>query len=322
MNKTLKYTNIILILFVLLVFASIISLSVGSAGIPLKKIIPALFFEKSTVEHSIILDIRIPRIFLAVIVGGALSVAGVIFQGLFRNPLVEPYTLGISGGAALFISLCIIFGVKYYLPLSGFLGALVSILLVYFISKNRINTMLLIGVMLSFISASAVMFIMAVAGTSELHSIVFWIMGSLGETNSEYIYITSTFILCGVAIAIFYSGQMNALLVGEEGASHLGVNVEKTKKMLFFTASLLTGLSVSLSGIIGFVGLVVPHFMRIFFGSDHRITVIASFLTGGIFLILCDTLARTIIMPMELPVGVITGIIGGVIFIYFLCRRK
>lgn len=321
-NKIFGWIRLVFILIGLLILISLIALCVGSAHIPFSKIILILFSSESSIEHSILFDIRIPRILLAIIIGGALSVAGVIFQGIFRNPLVEPYTLGVSGGAALSVALSVILGLNLFLPVAGFLGALLSILLVYLISRNRGDVMLLVGVMISFISASAVMFIMAVAGTNELHSILFWIMGSLENANKQMLLIVSIFIFAGIFIAVLLSQSLNALNLGEEGAIHLGINVNSTRKMLFFVASLLTGLSVSMSGIIGFVGLVVPHFMRMFVGHDYRILTVVSFLAGGIFLLACDTIARTIISPMELPVGVITGIAGGIIFIYFLVRRR
>lgn len=308
-NKIIRWIRLALILICLLILTAIISLCIGSAGIGLN------------VEHSIIFGIRLPRILLAIVIGGALSTTGVIFQGMFRNPLVEPYTLGVSGGAALVVAICVVLGLNIFLPLAGFLGAVASIFVIYLIGFRR-GILLLAGVMISFIASSLVMLIMAVAGSEELHSIVFWIMGSLEEPNTEVIGIVSLLIFAGLVISIFFSHSLNAFSVGEEEAVHLGINVERTKRMLFLLGSLLTGCSVSISGIIGFVGLVVPHFMRMLVGQDHRILIITSFLGGGIFLLVCDTLARTIISPMELPVGVITGIIGGSIFIYFLSRRK
>lgn len=323
MNKKIFYwARIVLILAGILLLSVIVSLGAGSAGIPFKKIISTLFSHEYTMERSILFDIRMPRIFLAVIVGGALSVAGVIFQGIFQNKLVEPYTLGISGGSALAVSLSVILGLKMLLPVSGFIGAMAAIFIVYFVSRNKSGVMLLTGVMISFISASAVMLIMAVAGTSELHSIIFWLMGSLEEANLEVVRPASALIFVGIAVSVLYSQSLNALNLGEESALHLGINVERTKKILFITGSLITGCCVSISGIIGFVGLVVPHFMRMFVGNDHRILIVASFFTGGIFLLVCDTIARTIILPSELPVGVITGIAGGIVFVYFLLKRR
>lgn len=320
-ERIILWIKWLLILTGLLVLVSICSLFIGSADIPVKRAVSILFSNEKGVEYSILFNIRLPRIFLAIVVGGALSTAGVIFQGIFRNPLVEPYTLGVSGGAALAVAFCVVLGLNVFLPLAGFLGALLSILIVYLIGI-RGGKLLLVGVMISFIASSLVMFIMAIARVEELHSIVFWIMGSLEEPNTNIINIISFFIIIAVIISIFFSHRLNAFGLGEEEAMHLGINVEKTKKILFFLASLLTGCSVSVSGIIGFVGLVIPHFMRTLIGNDHRILLFTSFLTGGIFLLICDTLARTIVAPLELPVGVITGIIGGSVFIYFLSRRK
>ncbi len=310
---------------------SVFSLCVGSVGIPIKKIISIILQGRGTTEYSILFDIRLPRIILGFAVGGALSLAGVILQGMFRNPLVEPYTLGISGGAALGVCLNIVlrlhraFGILT-LPLFGFLGAAMVILLVYSLSIRKgvlkIQGLLLTGVMLSFISSSLIMLIMAISRTEDLHGIVFWIMGSLEEPNwllIKVVLLVSMFLL---VISYLFCFDLNALSLGEEEAMHLGINTERTKRLLFIIASLLTGFSVSVAGIIGFVGLIVPHFVRMFVGSDHRVLLISSFLCGGSFLIFCDTLARTIIAPMELPVGVITGILGGCLFVYALTKKQ
>lgn len=308
----------------------IFSLSVGPAGIPVKKIIPIMLNGKGTMEYSILFDIRLPRIILGFAVGGALSLAGVILQGMFRNPLVEPYTLGISGGAALGVSLNIIFGLYraaiLTLPVFGFLGAAAIILLLYFISMRKgiikLQGLLLNGVMISFISSSLIMLIMSLSRSEDLHGIVFWIMGSLEEANWFIIKVTVCASIVLLAISYLFCLDLNALSLGEEEALHLGIPVERTKRLLFIIASLLTGFSVSVAGMIGFVGLVVPHFVRMLVGSDHRISLTAAFLSGGAFLIFCDTLARTVISPLELPVGVITGILGGSLFIYALTKRE
>lgn len=327
MNKKLtRWIIWILALCGILIAVSLLALCVGSAGIPFKKIISLFFEGKDTAGYSIIFDIRLPRILLALAVGSALSISGVILQGIFRNPLVEPYTLGISGGAALGVAVVIALGLSLFIPIAGFVGAMLCVSLIYFISNRqgslRISTLLLTGVMISFIAGSMVMFIMSVSGSEELHSIVFWIMGSLEEPDWFLIKTVSLVTIIGLIISLLFSNELNVLGLGEEGALHLGVNVERTKKILFALASLLTGCSVSVAGIIGFVGLVVPHFMRILVGNDHRILILSSALAGGVFLLICDTLARTIISPLELPVGVITGIVGGIVFIYFLTRRK
>lgn len=314
-----------------LVAISVVSLCIGAAGIPLKKILKILFEEKQTTEYSILINIRLPRIVLGFAVGGALSLAGTVLQGIFRNPLVEPYTLGISGGASLGVCLNIAF--RWYenlgiiaFPLSGFLGAVLVTILVYTMSLKtgtlRTHGMLLTGVMISFISSSLVMLIMAISRSEDLHGIVFWIMGSLEEPNTLLIVVAIVGALLGLIVTYLFCMDLNALALGEEEAVHLGVNVEKTKRVLFIIASILTGVSVSVAGVIGFVGLIVPHFVRMFTGGDHRILLITAFLSGASFLILCDTLARTVLGPFELPVGVITGIVGGSVFVYALSRRR
>lgn len=315
----------------IVIVISISSLFIGPVIMPIDKIFSLIFTGGGGVEHHILFDIRLPRIILGIAVGGALGVAGVILQGMFRNPLVDPYTLGISGGAALSVSLCIVAGLHHtfgilILPLSGFSGAIVVILLIYVLSikKGIIKThsLLLIGVMISFVSASLIMLVMAVSRVEDLPSIVFWIMGSLEEPNWLLIKLVVFMSILGLILSYLFSLDLNAFSVGEEGAKHLGVNTERTKRILFILASLITGISVAICGVIGFVGLVVPHFMRMFVGSDHRILLISSFLGGAGFLVLCDTLARTIISPMELPVGVITGIVGGSLFIYVLIKKQ
>ena len=320
----------VLMLGGILLCVAIFSLAVGPAGIPVKKIIPILLEGKGTVEYNILFDIRLPRIILGFAIGGALSLAGIILQGMFRNPLVEPYTLGISGGAALGVSLNIIFGLYktgiLTLPFFGFLGAAAVIMLVYFLNMRKgivkLQGLLLNGVMISFISSSLIMLIMSLSRSEDLHGIVFWIMGSLEEPDWAIIKVTVSAAIILLIISHLFCLDLNAFSLGEEEALHLGVPIERTKRLLFIVASLLTGFSVSVAGMIGFVGLVVPHFVRMFVGSDHRISLIAAFLAGGAFLIFCDTLARTIIAPLELPVGVITGILGGSLFVYALTKRE
>lgn len=310
--------------------AIVVAFASGSAGIPLRRVVSIILEGGSTPEYSILIDIRLPRIILGFAVGGALSLAGVMLQGMFRNPLVEPYTLGISGGAALGAALCIIFKLNHLLPnmampLSGFLGACLVILPLYFLNMRnsmlRMQGVLLTGVMISFISSSLVVLILAVSRTEDLHSIVFWIMGSLEEPSWVLILLVAVIAVMCLFLSYLFAPVMNALSLGEEEAIHLGIDTERAKKQLFLLASLLTGISVSLTGIIGFVGLIVPHFVRMVAGYDHRKLLILSFLAGSGFLIFCDTIARTVIAPIELPVGVITGILGGSVFIYVLSRR-
>ena len=331
MNRNItKWIVSLLCLTFLLLITIVISLSVGSVQVPVERILEIICNDKSSIEYNIIFNLRLPRIILGLAVGGSLSLAGLILQGLFRNPLVEPYTLGISGGAALAVSLDLVLRLNYIwsiftLPVAGFIGSMSVILLIYIISLKggilRMQTLLLTGVMISFISSSIIMLIMTITKTEELHSLIFWITGTLQETNWTIVKVVFTLSIFGLITSYFFCHDLNALLLGEEGARSLGINVERSKKLLFIIASVLTGISVSFCGIIGFVGLIVPHILRNVIGVDHRILLMSSFLTGALFLVICDTLSRTIISPLELPVGVITGIIGGVFFISLAARK-
>lgn len=328
-KKYIGWISFVVALLILLFIAVAISLLNGEVKIPVFKI-PQIMEDKNSIEYTVLAMIRFPRLLLALSVGGALSLSGAILQGIYRNPLVEPYTLGISGGAALGISIAIVFGLNaasfLVLPAFGFTGAIITLFLVYFLSIKRsglsINSMLLIGVMVSFVSSSAMMFLMSISTSDNLQNIVFWVMGSLDETNMMLVKVALFSSLAGLFITYFFAQPLNALRLGEVKAKHLGINTNVTVKLLFFVASLLTGIAVSVAGVIGFVGLVIPHLIRLIIGNDYRILLGASFLGGAIFLIFCDTLARTIISPNELPIGVITGLLGGLVFIVVLSRSK
>lgn len=329
-NRYLKWLLFTLLLTVLLVAATLLSLTTGEAKIDLSNLISVLR-QKDSIEYYILTQIRIPRILLAFATGGALSLSGALLQGIFRNPLVEPYTLGISGGAALGVAFTIVLGLHltlgiYILPLSGFIGALLTIFIVgvlgFLRGNSDINKMLLIGVMISFIASSIMMLLMSITTADNLHGIVFWIMGSLDEPNKNLIYTCLAAAIAGLLISYLFARPLNALLLGEEKANYLGINSKATIRILFITSSLLTGICVSVAGVIGFVGLVIPHLIRLLVGSDYRFLIVGSFLGGSIFLILSDVIARTIIAPNELPIGVITGILGGVLFIIILNRMR
>lgn len=320
-----------MIFFSLSVVSVIYSLGIGEYDISLSKVFDILKNQPESDEFMILTQIRFPRILLGFSVGGALSLAGVLLQGIFRNPLVEPYTLGISGGAALSIAFVIVFGIHhlmsvYILPMAGLLGAVITIILVYFLSLRKgkmiIKNMLLIGVMFSFICSSATMLLMAISSADTVHSIIFWMMGSLDEPNLILVKLAVIVSLCGLIVSMLFISPLNALRLGEEKARYLGINTDVLIKILFFIASLLTGVSVAVGGVIGFVGLVIPHLIRILVGNDYRIFLPLSYFAGGIFIVLSDTLARIIISPNELPVGVITGIIGGLLFIGVLLRNS
>ena len=318
-------------LIALLLGVVVLSLAVGAVDLPLRKAFFLLTKGQGTPEYAILFEVRLPRILLGFAVGGGLAISGVILQGMFRNPLVEPYTLGISGGAALGVCLNIVVGGADVLgplatPVCGFVGAMGVIFLVYAISARgggiRFSRLLLIGVMVSFMASSLIMLLMAVTKTEDLHGIIFWIMGSLEEPNPFLIKAVLIISLIGMLLSFIYAVDLNTLSLGEEEASYLGVEVDRVKKAIFIIASLLTGCCVAVSGVIGFVGLVVPHLMRLLVGGDHRVLLVASYISGAAFLILCDTVARVVIAPMELPVGVITGLVGGGLFIFALSRKS
>ena len=329
-NRLFKWLFTLLVLIAILLAVSAFSLCLGPSGMHPGTIVRLMFGGKGTAtDYAILFDIRLPRILLGFAVGGSLSLAGVVLQAMFRNPLVEPYTLGISGGAALGVALGMILGQTglfgaYSLPVFGFLGASCVILFLSMgINRAVLNLqgLLLTGVMISFISSSAVLLIMSLSRIEDLHGILFWIIGSIGETDWLPVKLSLGAAVSGLAVAYLFCFDLNALSLGEEDALHLGVNVERTKRVLLLLASFLTALSVSLAGAIGFVGLVVPHFVRMFAGTDHRILLASSFISGAIFLIFCDAVAKTVAQPVELPVGVVTGLLGGVLFIYAMMRR-
>lgn len=329
--QTAKYGSnfAIPILIVSLVGVLLLSLSIGEISIPFwewKKILQ----DPDSMEYGILTYIRLPRALLGLAVGGALSLAGVVLQGIYRNPLVEPYTLGISGGASLGVTFAIVSGLHavtiLFLPLAGFIGALLTIFLVYTLSLQRgylsITRMLLIGVMISFISSSLMMFLMSVTDVENIHGIVFWIMGSLNESNTMLWVSMLILSILSLGITYLFTTPLNALRLGEEKAMHLGINANTTIRILFITTSLLTGACIAVAGVIGFVGLVIPHIVRLWVGTDYRKLLLTSYLAGSVFLILSDVVARTIIAPNELPIGVITGIIGGAAFILILVKSK
>lgn len=331
MHKRRKDILILCILLLILLIMAVFALSTGELKIPFTRVPSILCHGHNSMEHLILTKIRFPRILLGIAVGGSLALAGVILQGIYRNPLVEPYTLGISGGASLGVTLVIVTGFSLQLgglllPASGFAGALVATIFVYALSLRQgkivIYKMVLIGVTFSFIASSLMLLLISTTTAENLHGIIFWVMGSLDESSGNLIITVSVISLLGLAVSCIFFRSLNALRLGEASATHLGVNTNVSVKILFLVASILTGVSVSVAGIIGFVGLIIPQFLRLVVSSDHRFLLPASFLTGASFLLFCDTLARTIIAPNELPLGVITGIFGGSAFIGVLLRRS
>jgi iron complex transport system permease protein len=285
--------------------------------------------EKLSVDFRLIMvDIRLPRILLGIVVGAALSVAGASFQALLRNPLADPYVLGVSSGAALgaILALLVLPALPLMTPLAAFLGAIATIAAVYFLGRREgqldSSTLLLAGIISASFLSAVIMFLMMTLASRDVRGIAFWLMGDLSASLPPGLLwiLVVGFILAAGAIFTTAS-DLNLILAGEREAMHLGVDVMRVKLVVYVSASILTGLAVSVGGAIGYVGLLVPHVMRMLFGSDYRVLIPTSALGGAIAIVLADTLARTIVAPTELPVGAMTAMAGAPVFIYLLRRR-
>jgi cobalamin transport system permease protein len=283
----------------------------------------------------IVLNIRLPRILLAIVVGASLSVAGVSFQALLRNPLADPYVLGISTGAAVGSIVALIIENQLNLPpeyaglitpFGAFLGAALTIAAVYILGRRDgqvdSNTLLLGGIITASFLAAIVTFLMSTLAGSNLRGASYWLMGSLSTLPPKsLLYLLAVGFLVAAGAIYTTASDLNLLLAGEKEAMHLGVDVPRVRIVVYLAASILTGLAVSVSGAIGYVGLLVPHVMRLIFGSDHRMLLPASALGGAIALVVADTAARTLVAPSELSVGAVTAMVGAPFFIYLLRRR-
>ena len=282
----------------------------------------------SLTESPIFWRLRLPRIVLSVLTGAALSVCGAAYQSVFRNPLTDPYVLGISSGASLGAALAILLGLEAYLWGVGGMAlctALLTILLIFKVASmgNRMHTttLLLTGVCLTFLITAIVSLLMALHH-DKMERIIFWTMGSFASSSWLDVVILLPVVLVGLGVVIYHSRDLNLLLTGSETAQSLGVEVEKVRRRLLFFTTLMVAFCVSACGVIGFVGLVVPHCVRLVCGTDNRKVVPYSIFVGAIFLLLCDTAARTLIPPNELPVGSITSLVGAPMFIYLLYKSK
>lgn len=332
----IKIFRVCLILLAFLAGASALSLVAGPASIGIvpvfKGLLAAIHFPDVSdpltgAERTILFSIRIPRIILAGLVGAALSCAGAVFQGLLRNPLADPYVLGVSGGAAVGAVIAIVTGLgslPFGIPGPAFAGGLISMLLVWGLSgpsgSLRTDRTLLAGIIVNAFFSALIMFLVSVASGEQIHSVIFWLMGDLAMASENDILLTALFLIAGFSVMVLHARDLNILLAGEETALQLGIPVKRTRMLLLVSASLVTGAAVSVSGIIGFVGLMVPHIVRMLFGSDHRLLLPASLLFGGAFLMAADTIARMVLAPAELPVGVVTALCGAPYFAYLLKR--
>jgi iron complex transport system permease protein len=315
-------------LLVLLIAASLLALAVGSVAVPLRGVVGACtgLFPATDMDRLIILDIRLPRVLLAILVGAGLSVAGTVLQALLRNPLAEPYILGISSGGTMgtILAMALASGVSFLVaPAASFAGSALVMFLVYAMAHRRGQldpyTLLLSGVMVGAFFNAAVLLTVALFN-QELRNAFLWLMGNLSGARYETLLVAGPLTMLGIIPAFLYSRQYNLIATGDETALQLGVDVRVLRRRSYAIASVITGAVVSVSGVVGFVGLIIPHIVRMVFGPDHRLLLPASFLLGGIFLVLADTLARTMLSPTEIPVGAVTALLGAPVFVYLLRR--
>ncbi len=309
----------LLILFLILLASIALGVYYGSVKIPLGE----LFSQ----ANRNILQLRLARIMLGLFAGAGLGVSGAVLQAILRNPLAEPYLLGTSSGAGLGAALGIFFGLSISLiPLVAFIGALLSIILVYNLAKQNgrisVQSLILSGVIVAIAISGLIVFLVSISNNQALRGILWWLLGSLEVYNFKLLLIVGSIVCLGIIPIFILFQDLNAISLGEEEAVHLGIEVETVKKILFVTTALITGALVSITGIIGFVGLIIPHMMRMVVGPNHKVLIPASCLSGAAFLILSDTLARSLFSPVEISIGVITSLVGAPIFIFLLRREQ
>jgi len=322
LKKTTAFALLIILLIILLTAACV----VGSVKIPLGEIVSIIRGGGDETYRRVLLGIRVPRIVQAAIVGMGLSVSGTFLQGLLGNPLADPYILGVSSGSALGAAVSIVLGLGLLTTqMLAFLGALATIYLVISLSRlgqgTGSTTLLLSGIAVSTFLSAILSFIMLISH-QQMSGIVFWMMGDFSLISWNEVFVSTPAILVGSFIMYLYSKELNAIIIGRETAEHLGVNTERVFGIILACGSLVTAAAVAVSGIVGFVGLMVPHITRMFVGPDNRVLVPFSALTGAMFLVFADALSRTLIQPSEIPIGIITAMFGGPFFIYILTTSK
>ncbi len=282
-------------------------------------------------NNTAILKLRAARSLMAAIAGAGLSVAGAVFQALLRNPLAEPYVLGVTAGAGVGAALAIVFGITaigaWTVPGMAFAGALGTILLVQALARTPdgaapVETMLLAGVTVSAVLNSVLMFLVSIAPSGKLHGVIWWLLGNLAAAEWAPMATVGTMVTAALVVLVIWARDLNLIALGDAPAAHLGLHVARSRLLFYVVASLVTGATVAACGIIGFVGLIVPHAVRLLVGPDHRRLIPASAILGAAFLVLADCLARTLLSPREIPIGVVTALAGGPLFIMLLRRHK
>ncbi|BBO87858.1 FecCD family ABC transporter permease [Desulfosarcina ovata] len=325
----LKIAMVCMLLLLFLLGAMLAGISMGSSGSGLKAVWSSLFQGNGdTMQSAIIWRIRLPRVLLAALVGAALSLGGLVFQALLKNPLAEPYILGISGGAAIGAIVGIILGLSRIpgVGIMAFLGSLATLLLIILISSGRAiivkDSLLLSGVMVNAFCSAVIMFLLSITQDARLHNIIFWLMGDLSASQIQHVAMLAAVLLPCFIIIFMHSNRMNLLLLGGDMATSMGVAVKRVTLVLLITTSLMVSVTVSQCGLIGFVGLVIPHLLRLIVGPDHRVLAPGCILGGGAYMVVCDLLARVLPAQGEMPGGVITAMIGAPLFIILLRRSR
>lgn len=330
---TLRQTLVACLALFLVLLASVLLMSLlGSERLPAKASLCALLSAGRSAcgltadQFSILFEIRLPRILLAASVGASLAAAGASYQALLRNPLAEPYLLGVSNGAAVGTMIALVFfGFwEWSRPALAFSGALLATFVVYRLARGRAGAtperLILAGIIVTTFLSSVIVFVTTLLDATRIRSFTFWLLGDLSGATTSLLAVAIIIAIAGTAVLVLNARPLNLLMLGERDAFDLGVEVGRVRITVFLVASLLVGSSVASSGSVGYVGLVVPHLVRLSLGSDNRITIPAAALGGALFVIVADTIARTVIAPRELPVGAITALVGAPLFIYLLKR--
>lgn len=336
----------LILLILVLILVATFSLGIGAVSIEPMQVLgvlahesglPVMAVDVNEGYRSILIDIRAPRVLLGILVGAGLAISGAAMQGLFRNPLADPALIGVSSGAALAAVSVIVLGTTalssiqsflgiYTLPIAAFLGSLFVTFFVYRLAnvngRTDVATLLLAGIAVNAIAGAATGLLTYIADDNQLRTLTFWSMGSLGNATWEQVLAAVPLMLLAIIVIPINAYALNAILLGEAEAGHLGFNLERIKQMLVVFVALAVGTAVALTGVIGFIGLVVPHLLRLAVGSDHRFLLPAAALLGASLLLLADLIARTVVTPAELPIGIITSVLGGPFFLWLLLRFR
>lgn len=340
MKRFMRESAVFLLISCALVIVSIVSMGIGAVPISAGEVAGVLLGHLpfstgpaglDNITHTIIWDIRLPRTILTILVGVALATSGGVMQGFFQNPMADPYIVGISAGAALGATTAFALDLDiWFLGLSAvsicaFVCALAVTFVVYALSRRRgrvaTGTLLLTGIAVGSLAASVTSFFLVMGGEDQ-RTILFWLMGSFSSSRWDHILMLLPYVVIGLTVVLIFSRDLNVLLLGDEQAAHLGINVERVRLILLVASSCLAASAVAVCGVIGFVGLIVPHLVRLMVGPDYRVLTPLAAVTGGLLLILADTCARTILAPAEMPIGIITTVLGGPFFLYLLHRQR